>query len=187
MLGNFNLIEDTLDRIPSGTDNLQTVERLKEVRTSLNMIDGWRSANEEEKGYTWSRTTDGTQSRIDRIYVHKSMFTKCTNWELTHTPIPMDHNMVSTKISMPTAPIVGRGRWVVPPRLMKQRHIRALIQEKAKGLQRKLENMGQRKPWRNPQTLLREFKTEERDIARDHERKSQPMIVNKIALLMEQL
>ena len=187
MLGDFNLVEDTLDRIPSGTDDPQTAEHLKEVRTSLNMIDGWRRANEEEKGYTWSRTMDGTQSRIDRIYVHESMFTECTNWELTHTPIPTDHDMVSAKISMSTAPVVGRGRWAVPPRLMKQQRLRTAIQEGAKSLQRKLENMGQRKPWRNPQTLLKDFKTEVRCMARDHERKNQPMIANKIASLTEQL
>ena len=62
LLGDFNLVEDALDRIPSSLDDPQTTERLKEVRTRLDLIDGWRKANEEEKGYTWSRPTDGTQS-----------------------------------------------------------------------------------------------------------------------------
>ena len=187
MLGDFNLVEDALDRIPSGTDDTQTLDLLKSVRTNLNVIDGWRKANTDEKGYTWSRETDGTQSRIDRIYVLESMFVECSNWEHAPAPVPTDHSMISARISTPSAPKIGRGRWAMPPRLIKQKRLRATIQEKAKALQTSIENMSYRTPQRNPQRLLKVFKTEVRWLAKEHERIHQPIIASKIAALTERL
>lgn len=37
MMGDSNLVKDTLDRIPSGTDDPQSRELLREVRTKLNL------------------------------------------------------------------------------------------------------------------------------------------------------
>ena len=187
MMGDFNLVEDALDRIPSGTDDPQTRELLREVRTKLNLTDGWRKANADEKGYTWSRLSDGTQSRIDRIYVHESMFVECLDWEHSPAPVPTDHDMVSARVSTPSTPIIGTGRWAIPPRLLKQKRLRATIQEKAKDLQTNLERMTYRTPQRNPQKLLKTFKTEVRWLAKEHERICQPIIASKIAALAKRL
>ena len=65
MLGDFNLVEDAIDRIPSKPDDTSTTEVLRRFKMKHHLVDGWRLANLEEKGYTWSQSSDGTQSRID--------------------------------------------------------------------------------------------------------------------------
>lgn len=54
MLGDFNLIEDALDWIPSSQGDAQATELLQEVKNNLDMIDGWWTVNPEEKGYMWA-------------------------------------------------------------------------------------------------------------------------------------
>ena len=33
----------------------KSVETLRDIKIKLNLTNGWRKANPEEKGYTWSR------------------------------------------------------------------------------------------------------------------------------------
>ena len=89
MMGDFNLVEDALDHIPSGTDDQQATELLQNVKSHLGIVDGWRLANGNEKGYTWSRETDGTQSRLDRIYIHSDLFAECTDWKTSPPQCPL--------------------------------------------------------------------------------------------------
>ena len=100
----------------------------------------------------------------------------------------MDHNLVSTRISSPTAPEIGRGRWAVPTRLIKNRTIKAEIQKLGCELERHMGNITPNNPnQNNPQVLLRDFKTRVRKMARCHEKRIQPMIKMKIAKLSEKL
>ena len=43
LLGDFNVVEDTIDRLPSHNDNTNTREALFEFRSQLELIDGWRT------------------------------------------------------------------------------------------------------------------------------------------------
>ena len=179
LLGDFNIVEDAIDRIPSKTDDPQAVERLREFRVKHNLIDRWRKANQEEKGYTWIRD-DGTQSRIDRIYVREDYFIDCTGWQIEPAPIPTDHDLVSAKISTPTTPLIGRGRWAVPTRALKNKEAKTEIQKLGTHLAKELQRMQMRTETKNPQTLLREFKTKARETARAIEKRQQPMFKMKI-------
>ena len=187
MLGDFNLVEDAIDRIPSNSDDPQSTELLREFKIKYRLTDGWRKANPEEKGYTWSRDSDGTQSRIDRIYIHENLFDTCTDWKISPAPIPSDHDMISANISTPSTPSIGRGRWAAPPRLLKNNLIKKEIQELGRLLQEKLETLRHRSPRRNPQVFLDDFKIKVRNTLRKHEKKIQPMLKKKIASLTEKL
>ena len=41
VLGNFNQVEDAIDRIPCRLDDLPMTEKLREFRTAHNLIDDW--------------------------------------------------------------------------------------------------------------------------------------------------
>ena len=127
-LGDFNLVEDTIDRLPCKMDDHGAVEALREFKIAHNLIDGWRTAHPDEKGYTWSRESDGTQSRIDRIYIRGEFFNNCKRWDITPAPIPTDHNIVSAILSTPSSPVIGKGRWVVPTRLTRNKEIKRELQ-----------------------------------------------------------
>lgn len=187
VLGDFNLVEDAINRIPNKPDDFQTTETLREFKIRHKLVDGWRKANLKEKGYTWARDSDGTQSRIDRIYVHEDYFNECSRWDISPAPIPTDHKMVSVSVATPSSPLLGRGRWAIPPRLIKNRRMKAEIQKQAIQLQRKIENMGEHTPLNNPQTMLKKFKTELKETLRKHKKIMQPILKNKIDKLTDTL
>ena len=185
-LGDFNLVEDPIDRILSRPDDPQATDNLREFRTKHDLVDGWRRANPDEKGYSWIRDSDGTQSRIDRIYINKELFDSCGEWKIEPTPIPTDHDLISARISTPTSPEIGRGRWAVPTRLIKNKTIKAEIQKLGTDLERRMRNLTPSNPTReNPQTLLRDFKVKTREMIRRHEKRIQPIIKMKITKLTE--
>jgi len=186
IMGDFNLVEDAIDRLLSKLDDPQAMESLRDIKLRYNLIDGWRKANPEEKAYTWSRT-DGTQSRIDRIYINEEFFDDCSGWKISPSPIPSDHDLISASIATPSSPTVGRGRWAIPTRILKKKIIKDEIQKLGRELQHNLENIQTRTERVNPQTLLREFKTKARESLRKHEKIHQPQIKNRIRKLTENL
>ena len=187
MIGDFNVVEDALDRLPSKQDDARTTEALRDFRLRHDLVDGWRRTHPTSKNYTWSRESDGTQSRIDRIYVRESFLPDCRGWEISTPPIPTDHDIVSAKITTPTAPVVGRGRWAIPVRVFKDKAVKAGIQELGRTLEHKLTVAHPRSHQDNPQSWLREFKTGVMEIARRHEKSSQPKIKARIAKLTRKL
>jgi ribonuclease HI/exonuclease III len=187
VMGDFNLVEDALDRIPSKPDDQRATEKLREFRARYGLVDGWRKANPEEKGYSWARESDGTQSRLDRIYVHRSFFADCADWRIDPPPIPTDHDIVSAKIATPTSPEMGRGRWAIPTRLLKNKLIKEEIQRMGRDLEDRLMSLAPRTQDVNPQSLLREFKVKIREMIRVHEKRIQPMVKKRIANLTDKL
>ena len=187
MLGDFNLVEDALDRLPCKPDDHRATTALKSFRDSNNLIDGWRTSHPEGKNYTWLRESDGTQSRIDRIYVREDFFSDCKNWNIQHAPIPTDHDMVSAEITTPTTPIIGRGRWAIPTRLLKNKYIKRDIQKLGLELETNLHAASGRTQHQNPQLMLSNFKKKILHTLREHEKKTQLIIKTKIAKLTETL
>lgn len=53
MLGDFNIVEDSADRLPPHQDPLGTVNSLSSLKTYLNLIDGWRRENPTEINFTF--------------------------------------------------------------------------------------------------------------------------------------
>ena len=151
------------------------------------MIDRWRKANPKEKGYTWVRELDGTQSRIDRIYVQESFFNDCSKWRIEPAPIPTDHDLVSTSIGTPSSPELGRGRWAIPMRLIRKRTMKNEIQQISKELERDLKALTTRSQQRNPQMILKDFKIKMREMIRRHEKRLQLMTKRRILKLSEKL
>ena len=186
-LTDFNLVEDALDRLPCNMDDHRATTALRMFKTLNKLIDGWRNSHLEEKGYTWMRESDGTQSRIDRIYVHKDFFSDCKNWEICHPPIPTDHDMILAKIITLMAPLLGRGRWVIPTRLLKNKPMKHEIQNLGLELEANLRTMNKRSQQWNPQTMLRDFKNKVLQTLKMHKKKTQPIIKMNIARLSETL
>ena len=145
-LRDFNLIEDVIDRILNKPNDFQTTETLREFKIRHKPVDRWRKVNPEEKGYIWARDSDSTQSRIDRIYIHENYFNKCSGWDISPAPIPTDHKMVSVSMATLSSLFFGKGRWAIPPRLIKNRQMDKEIQKQAMRLQHEIKNMGDRPP-----------------------------------------
>lgn len=121
--------------------------------------------------------------RIDFIYIRNEMFDECAEWGITPSPIPTDHSIISAGVVMLSDLIVGKGRWAIPTRLVKNGWMKQLIQRAGLELQERPENLVQQTPRMNPQWILKEFKDEIRQSLWNHERRTQPMITKKIETL----
>jgi exonuclease III len=122
LLGDFNLVEDDVDRLPSHSDNTEATEALDNFKASLQLLDGWRKTHPATRSYSYMQKSSGSQSRIDRIYVTRPIFKYSYDWSIHLTGISTDHKLVSTLIANPTLPFIGKGRWMIPVRLLKKQN-----------------------------------------------------------------
>jgi exonuclease III len=58
-LGDCNIVEDSIDRLPTHCDRKSAVNALKNLKRSLQMVDGWRMENPDKVAYTWSQRVQG--------------------------------------------------------------------------------------------------------------------------------
>ncbi|KAJ7898721.1 hypothetical protein B0H13DRAFT_1623042, partial [Mycena leptocephala] len=55
VLGDFNMVEDTLDRLPHKSDPVLVSNAMFEFKHSLNICDGWRQTFPDTLQYTYLR------------------------------------------------------------------------------------------------------------------------------------
>ena len=65
MIGDFNIVEDAIDRLPSHTDLHSAVASLDNLRNKFQLRDGWRATNPDTKCFSFLQKSTGVQSRID--------------------------------------------------------------------------------------------------------------------------
>lgn len=132
MLGDFNLVEDSLDRLPCHHDDANAVAALGELKSNMNLIDGWRQTNPDKREYTHQHAPNASQGCIDRIYISNNMLSPSKDWDISPTNIETDHWMVSVKITTMEAPLIGKGRWQIPTYLFEDKDIMKKINKQGK-------------------------------------------------------
>lgn len=115
-LGDFNVTEDAIDRMPPKLDDESAIAALREVRHEWDMRDTWRWANPTKNAFTYraQMRNDRIQARLDRIYISKNTEPFTFDWEIKESAIPTDHAMVSVRYAPKEAPQIGKGRWTLP-------------------------------------------------------------------------
>ena len=114
ILGDFNVVENAIDHLPTHPDNGEAVVALVNLKLRFLMYNGWRDANQTSKGYTYTQDTTGLQSRIDRIYAAEGNRNSLTRWQIDPTSILTDHHMISTTLVNRKSPYIGDSRWTLP-------------------------------------------------------------------------
>ncbi|ETW82842.1 hypothetical protein HETIRDRAFT_426345 [Heterobasidion irregulare TC 32-1] len=94
MLGDFNLVEDPIDRAPARPDSEEATTALRKLRSALNLQDEWQHTFPTTRQFTFRSHTE-TMSRLDRIYAETSHQTYLFQWSSGLTNVPTDHDMVS--------------------------------------------------------------------------------------------
>ncbi|KAJ7104119.1 Endonuclease/exonuclease/phosphatase, partial [Mycena belliarum] len=188
MGGDFNIVEDPIDRLPPREDNAAAVDALDDLKTYLGLVDGWRKTFPTTCAYTYhqSEAQGGAQSRLDRLLVKRGIFEHTFEWEMQTVGIPTDHRMVSMKLTTEDAPTVGRGRWVWPAHLMRDSVLTKYIHEKGLELQANIDELKDhevRDPEHNAQILWMNFKKDIGDKARERAKIVVPKIKSEIAAL----
>ena len=188
MLGDFNLVEDALDRLPCHSDDASAVAALGELKSDLGLVDGWRQAHPDHCEYTHQHAPNASQGRIDRIYITDDLLRPASEWKIDSPLIETDHWLVSAKVSTPEAPEIGRGRWQIPTYLFENDDVIEEVNELGKVAQDLIErNRFRRSDTVNPQTIFARLKADIVGMCRTYAKRIHPTITNKIEKLKKQL
>ncbi|KAJ7148028.1 Endonuclease/exonuclease/phosphatase, partial [Mycena crocata] len=192
MVGDTNIVESEIDRLPVHPDNEAAVNALDDLKTYLRLVDGWRETYPTTREYTYheAESQGGAMSRIDRIYIRHDIFEQSFEWEIQTIGIETDHRMVSTRITTEDAPTIGHGRWVWPAHLMRDEKLNEFIHRKGLILERDLKQataLSPRDPKFNPQTLWARYKQSIGDKARERAKIIVPIMDRDIAVLKNKL
>lgn len=89
ILGDFNIVEDPIDRLPAAADNDEGVLAIDDLMRSLHLRDGWRSTYPDRKAWTFvSQKAPFSQSRLDRIYISVALANTAREWKIEGNPLP---------------------------------------------------------------------------------------------------
>ena len=185
MVGDFNMVEDSLDRLPSHSDQGGTTEALDDLKQLLEVEDGWRNTYLQTIAFTYLQSNGlKSQSRIDRIYFKPCITTTAREWNISATGLPhANHKMVSVQIVDENAPNTGPGRWSIPAHLIRDGPLLKYIKERGKEAQQKVnETKNHRTVDSNPQTIYAKFKRDVLDMAWKRERAIVPKLIQEIQM-----
>ncbi|KAJ3976607.1 hypothetical protein EV361DRAFT_789923 [Lentinula raphanica] len=144
MLGDCNVVEEPMDRLPMRNDASIAVDALDDLKSALQLEDGWRNTNPTTLQYTFMRTTrEQTKhhARLDRIYHRTGIGDNFFEWKIETPGIKTDHDMVSVKYTTKSAPMIGRGRWVMPPHILYDAAVKNFIETEGLRLEETLESL----------------------------------------------
>ncbi|KAJ7133146.1 Endonuclease/exonuclease/phosphatase, partial [Mycena epipterygia] len=130
MLGDTNIVEEAIDRLPAHTDPQNVTAALDKLLEKLRLVDGWRRTFPDTRAYTYFQlrhAAGGAQSRIDRIYIRRDKYVQAYDWKISTVGISTDHRMVSVRITQQSAPSTGPGRWVWPIHISKDKELKDFI------------------------------------------------------------
>lgn len=189
LLGNFNAVEEPVDRIPMSRDPQEASDALADARALVGLHDGWRLTFPDQKAFTFLQYSTGSQLKLDRIYVSPDILHTGRQCKIDELGIPgTDHRLVSMDIVHVDAPIVGKGQQSTPKHVTKDKWLSGEIRRM--GIER-LEEMKEAAESRlgetNPQTIYSSFKTKLVTLARDRDKAIIPTFEKRWADLQKML
>ncbi|KAJ8455816.1 hypothetical protein ONZ51_g12320 [Trametes cubensis] len=185
LLGDLNMVEDSLDRLPARDDPMETVEALQSLKREWRVSDGWRRTHANQTAFTYQHTNGTTQSRLDRIYATRSVRKDADNWDLEEPGVETDHKLAYVEIADRTAPFLGKGRWVMPQHLLRDEEMKDTMKRLAKEMVDAICAIPERTKDRNPQTVYNAFKKNLMKEARKRAKVKIPKIQKRLTKLRE--
>ena len=160
VLGDFNVVEEAIDHLPAHRDSAQAVSRLASFKVLHTLQDRWRNNNLTEQFFTFTQEATQSRSCIDQIYVSNPVYKNSQNWSIDHTPIHIDHCLVSMEFANPGAPFIGRGQWSIPLYLIKNRKAIQIAEKLGAQLEKEIEAStgDSHTRGKSPQTAYHTFK-----------------------------
>jgi hypothetical protein len=181
IIGDFNMVEDAIDRMPSREDQRSTVTSLQSLKTMLSLEDGWRETFPDKLEFTYMQNRN-IHSRIDRIYITHNLLETSIDWRIEPSGIPeSDHDLASVVLTDPEVPNIGKGRWSFPEYLLKDKIFIEDAIKTLKDAQTKMDSVDflGRTNQRNQQKVLAAMKKRLRERAKERDNEIVPKIVRK--------
>ena len=140
LLGDFNIVEDAIDRAPFHKDYEPAVYCLRDLHNAPDLHDTWHLENPMECSHTFTSNTNSL-SRLNRIYVQAPLQNSFYNWKTTSTSIPTNHKAVLVCFVPQKTPFLGKGHWTWPLSLLYNHQLLQAITNDRIELQSKLTNL----------------------------------------------
>ncbi|KAK0429538.1 hypothetical protein EV421DRAFT_1893839 [Armillaria borealis] len=170
MSGDFNFVEDAIDRLPVHEDNKATVHLEKRDFSFMQMSGKF------------------SRSRIDRIYVTDTTLDNCNQWEIRNPPIGTDHCVVSVRMTNPAAPFLGKGRWTMPLHILNNKKAIREVEETVMSIAEEIQATSDtRTSDRNPQQIYADGKEQIVRILHHYAKRSIPVKKAKMNELQAKL
>jgi exonuclease III len=167
MTGDFNAVEEEMDRAPARQDDEQVVIAMQEARRAMGLVDAWRHRFPTNRRFTF-HSSRNTMSRLDRVYAKLAIHNNMFGWETLEAPVPTDHRIVSFKFAPDDAPEMGRGRWTWPRALLNSEALNRAVTKRARRMRDEIDEWQAKGRPRsiNPQTILQAFKKDIKEEAK---------------------
>ncbi|KZT21730.1 DNase I-like protein, partial [Neolentinus lepideus HHB14362 ss-1] len=185
MVGDFNLVEDEIDRSPPHADPTPATNALSDTCLALNVVDGWRADHGSKRIFTYQSSSDRL-SRIDRIYLQRQHLPCIREWSISSSVVPTDHHLTTFRFSPRDAPLIGPGCWTWPLSLINDDVLLEKVIAKGIDLQKTLTETI-RSDTENAQHLWEGYKTAITQIAKLHAKQSLARITSRIRALQRDL
>ena len=185
LLGDFNIVEDAIDRAPARHDDRIATDTLRDIRLTWEIQDQWRHAHPNTNLYTYryQKHRETRLSRLDRIYSARKHAQAIFEWKAEPSAVPTDHWLISLKFAPKDAPLIGNGRWTLYLPDIEDGHLIEKIASKGVELEKKLDLL-EREPTNravsNPQTLWETFKNDVKMTVKKETDKSKYKAMQKI-------
>ncbi|PPQ71498.1 hypothetical protein CVT26_011265, partial [Gymnopilus dilepis] len=190
MIGDFNMVEEAIDRLPAHRDPPRVTEAFEKLKQKLQLQDGWRQQHPTELGYTYTQDATQSRSRIDRMYLSQTLLNASHNWSTKTTEIRTDHKLLMVECANWRAPKIGKGRWSIPPRALKSKHVMRQIRTLGMSLESAFDEIPIDEKWsdqRSIQRLFEQFKADLITVTKDYIRTATPLLDQKIKTLTVRL
>ncbi|KIJ33390.1 hypothetical protein M422DRAFT_264654 [Sphaerobolus stellatus SS14] len=162
LLGDFNMVENSIDRLPVHNGPQGPHESLAKFKSLLRLIDGWQHENPDIVAHTWHQNQCDIYSRLDCIYTTETIFKHTCNWSMSPPPILTDPDIVNIRVFNIDMLYIGNGHWSVPLFTLKEEKIMK-------------------------EQIYNSFKTDLIVVIRDYAKKHIPMIEKEIQHKISQL
>lgn len=187
MIGDMNIVESMLDRLPMREDPLAPVQALQRLCRNIKVQDVWRIWNPQERMFSFMQNATGSQSRIDRVYVGTDFRKNIIGWENIGPGFETDHRLILCRMANKNKPYIGRGRWRMHAMLVTDEYFLKQVQEVGLKLQNKIAGIQQRSDQNNIQTLYVAFKDEVTALAKSRAKRCVPKLERTIKGLKDGL
>ncbi|EJD46190.1 hypothetical protein AURDEDRAFT_39136, partial [Auricularia subglabra TFB-10046 SS5] len=173
IMGDFNFVEDPIDRYLAGLSAIDSPDSFASLKRSMNVVDGWRTTFPGTIEWTWRNSARSAMSRIDRIYLTRPLNVSSREWKVTITGITKDdHSRVQTDITHTNAPEAGPGRWSMREFLTRDKEFMEDVNKHGLELHRSISLIatGSRTQENNVQRLWHSFKARIASLAKERTR-----------------
>lgn len=192
VLGDFNITEDSIDRVPARHIKDKATEALREVHRKWNIQDTWRHTHPNSRCFTYHANAGGAiiQSRLDCIYTTPEIAQHVFDWQIKPSAVPTDHWLVKVKYAPSDAPHIGKGQWTWPLYLLKKEDLMKKVEQHGIELLHKTERLELENVDRaitNPQVLWKTFKEDLAKLAKSSSKASYHKLNSRITAIEKDL